>query len=149
LEFEHRGGFTILSEDQINPVKWATCWGSWVGDLVANPSVVFVFIRAPGNTIHNQLPAFPVGRMIAHAKAYETFPPSGLFILEIFDLNISGFREGTSFSQAPYPERDAFRIEDGWIAKNWLPKNFGWRGWIRFAQSGSRIKPGFHDAFPH
>jgi hypothetical protein len=68
--------------------------------------------------------------MIAHAKAYETFPPSGLFILEIFDLSISGFREGTSFSQAPYPERDAFRIEDGWIAKNWLPKNFGWRGWI-------------------
>ncbi len=28
LEFEHRGSFTILSEDQINPVKRAACWGS-------------------------------------------------------------------------------------------------------------------------
>jgi len=68
--------------------------------------------------------------MIAHAKACETFPPFGLFIPEILDSSISGLREGTSFSQAPYPERDAFRIEDGQIAKNWLFKNFGWRGWI-------------------
>ncbi|CAK9274538.1 unnamed protein product, partial [Sphagnum jensenii] len=98
LEFEHRGGFTILSEDEINPVKRAACWGSWVGDPVANPSVVFVFIRAPGNTVRNQLLAFPVGRMIAHAKACETFPPSGLFIPEILDSSISGLREGTSFS---------------------------------------------------
>ncbi len=125
LEFKHHGGFTILSEDHINPIKRAACWGSWVGDPVANPSVIFVFIQAPRNTVRNQLPAFHVGRMIAHAKACEIFPPSGIFIPEILDSSISGLRKGTSFSQAPYPDRDAFRIEDGWIAKNWLPKNFG------------------------
>ncbi len=49
LEFKHRGGFSFLGEDQIDPVKWAFSLGGWVGDPVPSPRVVFVFIRAPGN----------------------------------------------------------------------------------------------------
>jgi hypothetical protein len=48
--------------------------------------------------------------MIAHAKACETFPPSGLFIPEILDSNISGLHEGTSFSQPPTPSGMPFEL---------------------------------------
>ncbi len=67
LEFKSHGSVSVLCKDQVYPVYRVASYGCWVGDPVANPSLVFVLVRAPGNARRDRLPAFPVEGMMAHA----------------------------------------------------------------------------------
>ncbi len=44
VEFENCGGFSVLCEDQVYPIKRAAGWGRWVGDTVSNSNVIIMLV---------------------------------------------------------------------------------------------------------